>query len=69
MTRFGHKLNHVINTFVKRTPRCITELWKVRLKADFLGEIIGLIHVLEKIRGVIEKFVSFSDTEKSTNFK
>ena len=30
---------------------------------------IGILTKVLQLRGVIEKFVSFSDTEKSTHFK
>ena len=61
MTRFGHKLNYVINTFVKRTPggfNVIYMLVKVlSLYHDFLkfnGNTYGICSVRHSVVSVTE---------------
>ena len=40
MTRFGHKLNYVINTFVKHTPGLLNGLEYLRRTGDLSGDNI-----------------------------
>ena len=52
MTRFGRKLNHVINTFVKRTPEAQLQLIKTFKKICYHINDIAFLHYLLRIMHV-----------------
>ena len=44
-------------------------LYNIKFHGEGGGEVMCVISLARHLRGVIEKFVSFSETDKSTYFK